>query len=99
LTKCLALEWGPAGVRVNAISPGPIEDTEGMARLAPTAEAEARVKSRNALRRYGQKDEIADMALFLSSEGAKYVTGAIVPVDGGGSAGDASGDALAEYAS
>ena len=98
LTKCLALEWGPAGVRVNAISPGPIADTEGMARLATTPEAEARVKERNPLRRYGTKDEIADMALFLSSDQAAYVNGAIVPVDGGSGAGDASGNALANYA-
>jgi hypothetical protein len=98
LTQCLALEWGPAGVRVNAISPGPIADTEGMARLAPTAEAEARVKARVALRRYGEKDEIADMAVFLSSDGARYVTGAIVPVDGGSGSGDASGQALANFA-
>src|SRR3990167_6761164 len=98
LTKCLALEWGPAGVRVNAISPGPIADTEGMARLATTPEAEERVKSRNPMRRYGAKDEIADMALFLSSDRAAYVNGAIVPVDGGSGAGDASGNALANYA-
>ena len=98
LTRCLALEWGPGGVRVNAISPGPIADTEGMARLAPTAEAEARVKSRNPLRRYGQKDEIADMAIFLSTDKAAYVNGAIIPVDGGSGCGDASGDALGNYA-
>jgi len=98
LTKCLALEWGPAGVRVNAISPGPIADTEGMARLATSPEAEERVKSRNPMRRYGTKDEIADMALFLSSDQAAYVNGAIVPVDGGSGAGDASGNALANYA-
>ena len=99
LTKCLALEWGPAGVRVNAISPGPIADTEGMARLAPTPEAEARVTSRNPMRRYGQKDEIADMAIFLSTQKAAYVNGAIIPVDGGSGAGDASGNALGNYAS
>ena len=98
LTKCLALEWGPAGVRVNAISPGPIADTEGMARLAPTDEAETRVKSRNPMRRYGLKDEIADMAIFLSSPQAAYVNGAIIPVDGGSGAGDASGNALMNYA-
>lgn len=98
LTKCLALEWGPAGVRVNAISPGPIAETEGMARLAPTDEAETRVKSRNPMRRYGLKDEIADMAIFLSSPQAAYVNGAIIPVDGGSGAGDASGNALMNYA-
>lgn len=98
LTKCLALEWGPGGVRVNAISPGPIADTEGMARLASTPEAEERVKSRNPMRRYGTKDEIADMCLFLSSDQARYVNGAIIPVDGGSGCGDASGNALANYA-
>ena len=98
LTKCLALEWGPAGVRVNAISPGPIADTEGMARLAPTPEAEARVTGRNPMRRYGQKDEIADMAIFLSTDKAAYVNGAIIPVDGGSGVGDASGNALGNYA-
>ena len=98
LTRCLALEWGPGGVRVNAISPGPIAEAEGMARLAPTEEAEARVKSRNPLRRYGTKDEIADMAIFLSTDKAAYVNGAIIPVDGGSGCGDASGDALGNYA-
>ena len=98
LTRCLALEWGPGGVRVNAISPGPIAETEGMARLAPTEEAEARVKGRNPLRRYGTKDEIADMAIFLSTDKAAYVNGAIIPVDGGSGCGDASGDALGNYA-
>ena len=98
LTKCLALEWGPGGVRVNAISPGPIAETEGMARLAPTEEAEARVKGRNPLRRYGTKDEIADMAIFLSTDKAAYVNGAIIPVDGGSGCGDASGNALGNYA-
>jgi NAD(P)-dependent dehydrogenase (short-subunit alcohol dehydrogenase family) len=94
VTKCLALEWGPAGVRVNAISPGPIADTEGMARLAADPAREADIKARLALRDYGTKDDIAEAAMYLSSETAKYVTGTILNVDGGGDLGDASADAL-----
>lgn len=98
LTQCLAMEWGPAGVRVNAISPGPIADTEGMARLAPTPEMEALVKGSLALRSYGTKTNIADMALFLSTENSCYITGSILDVDGGTKLGNASGDALGEFA-
>jgi NAD(P)-dependent dehydrogenase (short-subunit alcohol dehydrogenase family) len=94
LTKCLAMEWGPAGVRVNAIAPGPIAETEGMARLAPTAERERAIKARVPLRDYGTKRDIADMALFLASENARYITGTILDVDGGSQLGDASADAL-----
>lgn len=96
LVKCLALEWGPAGVRVNGISPGPIADTEGMARLAPTPEVEERLKKRIPLRRYGTKDEIADAALFLSSEAARYINGTILDVCGGSQLGDGSADAVGE---
>jgi NAD(P)-dependent dehydrogenase (short-subunit alcohol dehydrogenase family) len=94
LTKCLAMEWGPAGVRVNAISPGPIADTEGMRRLAPSDEAEQRIKSRIALRDYGTKTDIAEAAIFLSTESAKYITGTIFNVDGGSELGDAGGSAI-----
>jgi NAD(P)-dependent dehydrogenase (short-subunit alcohol dehydrogenase family) len=94
LTKCLAMEWGPAGVRVNAISPGPIADTEGMRRLAASPEAEAAVKNRLPLRAYGAKQDIADLALFLSSDNGRYITGAILDCDGGSVLGDASADAL-----
>jgi NAD(P)-dependent dehydrogenase (short-subunit alcohol dehydrogenase family) len=94
LIRCLAMEWGPAGVRVNAISPGPIEGTEGMARLAPGADAEAAIKSRLALRTYGSARDIADAALFLASENARYITGTILDCDGGLLQGDASRDAL-----
>ena len=90
LVRVLAMEWGPTGVRVNGISPGPIEGTEGMARLAPTAEAEAALTRRIPLRRYGQIAEIAEAAVFLSSTSAAYVTGAILDCDGGSQLGDAS---------
>ncbi|MEL6278399.1 MAG: SDR family oxidoreductase [Pseudomonadota bacterium] len=83
LTKCLALEWGPAGVRVNAISPGPIDNTEGMDRLAPSEEAKAAVTKSVPLRRHGQAEEIGQACLWLASDAAAYVSGAILPVDGG----------------
>ncbi len=94
LTKCLAMEWGPAGVRVNAVSPGPIADTEGMKRLAPSPDDEARYKAQLALRDYGSKDDIADTCLFLCSDAARYITGTIIDCDGGTVLGDASSDAL-----
>ncbi len=83
LSKTLALEWGPAGVRVNCITPGPTDGTEGMARLAPTEEARRKVNESVPLRRMGTKDEIADVATFLCSDAAAYVTGSIYHCDGG----------------
>jgi len=83
LSKVLAVEWGAFGVRVNVITPGPVDDTEGMRRLAPTEDARAKVTAKVPLRRLATKDEIADLALFLSSEAAAYITGAIIVCDGG----------------
>jgi NAD(P)-dependent dehydrogenase (short-subunit alcohol dehydrogenase family) len=82
VTQCLALEWGHEGVRVNGISPGPIADTEGMRRLTPTPEAEAAYKATIPLGRYGEKRDIAELAIFLSSDSARYISGAIIPCDG-----------------
>ena len=83
LTRTLAAEWGPLGVRCNAIIPGPIEDTEGMARLAPTEAERSLAREGTPLQRFGTKDEIGYAALFLASPLAAYITGAILPVDGG----------------
>ena len=87
LTRVLAMEWGAEGVRVNSIVPGPIGGTEGIRRLAPTPEAVQRMTDSVPLQRMGRVDEIGDMALFLASPFASYVTGAIIPVDGGSSLG------------
>jgi len=83
VTRVLAMEWGPLGVRVNSISPGPVDDTEGMLRLAPTPEIKARVIQDIPLRRFATKDEIADIALFLCGPKAAYITGAVIVADGG----------------
>jgi NAD(P)-dependent dehydrogenase (short-subunit alcohol dehydrogenase family) len=83
LTRTLAIEWGPEGIRANCITPGPTDETEGMRRLAPTAEVRHRVEQGVPLRRFGTKDELADLALFLCSEAATYITGAVYVCDGG----------------
>ena len=83
ITRTLALEWGSSGVRVNSIIPGPIEGTEGMARLAPTEEAKQKTIRGVPLGRMGKPEDIGKSCLFLCSELASYITGAILPVDGG----------------
>jgi NAD(P)-dependent dehydrogenase (short-subunit alcohol dehydrogenase family) len=91
LTRVLAIEWGGDGIRVNAVVPGPIEGTEGMARLAPTPEAKDDVARGVPLGRLGMSQDVADLAMFLASPHAAYITGAIIPVDGGWSANSAGG--------
>ncbi len=83
LTRSLAVEWGPSGTRVNAIIPGPILGTEGVARLAPTDEIKAAWTRTNPLRRFGSGRDVAQVALFLCSDAAAYVNGAIIYCDGG----------------
>jgi len=83
--KTLAIEWGPRGIRANCIVPGPTDDTEGMRRLAPTEAAREKVIAGIPLRRYGTKDELADLALFLCSPAAAYITGGVFHCDGGSS--------------
>jgi NAD(P)-dependent dehydrogenase (short-subunit alcohol dehydrogenase family) len=90
-TVGLAAAYGPRGVRINGINPGAtLTDRvqEGLAVEAkmtgiPAAELRARGEERIPLRRYGTADEVAQVALFLASDLASYVTGAIVPMDGG----------------
>ncbi|MCY1185931.1 putative 2,4-dienoyl-CoA reductase [compost metagenome] len=89
LTRTLAVEWGPQGIRVNALVPGPIGDTEGMRRLAPDAASTERVTRHVPLGRYGTLEEVANAALFLSSPLASYISGTVLNVDGGYSQGGA----------
>lgn len=81
LTRQLAVEWGRYGIRVNAIAPGPIEDTEGMSRLVPT-EVKEKLRRNIPLGRFGRIKDIEHAALFLCSDAASFINGGIVVVDG-----------------
>ena len=83
ITKCLALEWGAEGVRINSIIPGPIDGTEGMQRLAPTNEMREACRRSVPLQRMGTPTDIANACIFLASPLASYVHGVVLPVDGG----------------
>lgn len=83
LTRVLAMEWGPDGIRVNSIVPGAIDGTEGMHRLVPNDAARRHLLSAIPLRSFGSVDTIANVAMMLSSPACAYVTGAVIPVDGG----------------
>jgi len=83
ITKTLAIEWGPEGVRINSVIPGPIDGTEGMARLAPNEAARRGVIQAVPMRRMGTPQDVADACLFLASDAARYISGAVLPVDGG----------------
>jgi NAD(P)-dependent dehydrogenase (short-subunit alcohol dehydrogenase family) len=82
LTRCLAVEWAPKGVRVNAVAPTYIETP--MVTGNPRAQALLEGWLRDTpMARMGQVDEVASAVLFLASDAASLVTGAVLPVDGG----------------
>ncbi|KAJ3214121.1 hypothetical protein HDU67_002030 [Dinochytrium kinnereticum] len=82
LTKVLAIEWGPFGIRVNGVAPGPIDDTIGMSKLMPDAFKQAAAKS-IPLRSYGTVKDIEHATVYLFSEAGRWVTGAFFVIDGG----------------
>jgi NAD(P)-dependent dehydrogenase (short-subunit alcohol dehydrogenase family) len=85
LTKALAVAWAPEGIRVNAIAPGWIS-TELTRGLVEDEERSAAILGRTPMQRWGKPGDVAGAAVFLCSEAARFITGAILPVDGGYSA-------------
>jgi len=82
ITRNLSVEWGPHGIRVNGIAPGPIEDTEGMKRLL-MPQIKEKLMKKIPLQRFGRIADIENAALFLASDAASYINGVTLVVDGG----------------
>jgi NAD(P)-dependent dehydrogenase (short-subunit alcohol dehydrogenase family) len=83
LTRTLAVEWAPHGIRVNAISPGPVDTPETRERLWPTEEIREHIRRRIPLRRFGTEQEVAHACSYLVSDYAAYMTGDVLTLDGG----------------
>jgi NAD(P)-dependent dehydrogenase (short-subunit alcohol dehydrogenase family) len=87
LVRALAAEWSPAGVRVNAVTPGWIETALTLKALSGDPERRRKILSRTPMNRFGDPSDIAHAVLYLCSPAAKFVTGTNLVVDGGASVG------------
>ena len=83
LTKSLAAEWGKYGVRLNAIAPGPFPTEGAWSRLMPTPEIQQLFEKQIPLGRVGQHIELANLASYLISDAAAFITGDLIAIDGG----------------
>jgi NAD(P)-dependent dehydrogenase (short-subunit alcohol dehydrogenase family) len=87
MTRALAVEWAPYGIRVNCIAPGFISTAMSSKALDSDPERKKRVLARTPMGRLGEPSDVANAALFLASSQSKFVTGIVLPVDGGNSIG------------
>jgi 2,4-dienoyl-CoA reductase [(3E)-enoyl-CoA-producing], peroxisomal len=82
LTRTLAAEWGPSGIRVNGLAPGPVDGTEGVRRLTSDASRKM-IEEHCPLGRMATIEEVAAAAVFLCSDAAAFITGVTLVIDGG----------------
>lgn len=87
MTKAMAVELSPLGIRVNCIAPGFIKTAMSSKALDNDPERKNKVLSRTPMGHLGLPEDVAEAAYYLTSDGAKYITGVIMPVDGGNSIG------------
>ena len=83
MTRSLATEWGDRGIRLNAIAPGPFPTEGAWQRLVPNPEIEAAWKNRIPLGRFGEHQELTDLAAYLISDQSGFINGEVVTIDGG----------------
>lgn len=83
MTKSLAVEWGPKGIRLNAIAPGPFPTKGAWERLLPEGARVARNESGIPMGREGRHPELAELAAFLMADEVEYLTGQVITIDGG----------------
>ena len=83
LAKAIALEYGPEGITANSIAPGWIDTKREAAWYPDLAKTYAHIESTIPLRQLGTVDDVAGACLYLASDASKYMTGAIIPIDGG----------------
>lgn len=87
MTRVLAVEWAPHGIRINCIAPGFIATAMSAKAFENDSERKARALARTPMGKFGEPSDVANAALFLASAQAKYITGVVLPVDGGNSIG------------
>jgi NAD(P)-dependent dehydrogenase (short-subunit alcohol dehydrogenase family) len=83
MTKGLAVEWGPRGIRLNAIAPGPFRVENSVARGSWSMAGGTLATDKIPMRRNGDRTELADLAVFLLSDRCAYINGAVIAIDGG----------------